>query len=491
MLANTQPIHPLPPNSALLFSLLEEKRPFFELIRCTRDLIFGFLADCPIGDGNVMKTAYIASKHEEEWNAKHEDAVACALRVFDAMEGPALRAKDLAAYDDRRYRIIFEKEVESLFTELETEYPGKDCGYIQLKREDETYQSRCLQVFLNSEPGATQQDADELLAANDVMLLRRDVCCDDALSGGRSVLGKFSHTVVSPFIHKKATAILQNEGPLEQIPTERRNIVWINSLYNLLANVNTILYGGVIKTIALQLETIMEVAIEPLEPIPNSAEIRPEVCEQLLPELKKRLTKLIEAGTFPDTFRSQRISLDNVTFISEFVDKFFTECDLVYSSLSLFLAILHLELQVAPTPLETDFARLTISPRQSLRKSAGPEYSPRYDTPRRSLNRSSPSIPDVTLSTPRSPRPQPLSSPRQSPCNSPRATGSSLSSPRTLLNPTKGRSRSSTIVRDSISPTGSPRKVATSQELYLKRQAYYNALVNTLEVFKRLARNSA
>lgn len=487
MLANTDPIHPLPANSAILFSLLEEKKPFFEFVRCTRDLIFGFLADCPIGDGNVMKTAYIASKHEDEWNLKHDDVVACAMRVFDSTEGPDLLAKNPKAYEERRYRVILEKEVESLFTELETEYPNKDCGYIQLKSDDETYLPRWHQVFLNSEVGATQEDADKLLAANDVILLRHDVCCDDDQSGGRSVLGRFSHTQVSPFIRIKAREILERHGSLERVPAEERNIVWINSLYDLLASVNTILYGSALKTVALQLG-VMGVAIEPIEAIPNTTEIRPDACERTFTQFRKHITQAIEEGKFPETYQSVKIGKDNADLISDFANKFFIESNLVYSSLSQFLTLLNIELQV---PLENEFARLTISPRQNLRRSAGPEASQRPEQQtRRPLNKSSSSLSDLMAASPRSPRPQalvsPRASPRESPKASPRTAGSSLTSPRTCVNSTKNRPTPSTVARDSTSPTGSPRKLGSSQELNTKRLAYYNVLLNTLEVFKRL-----
>ncbi len=422
----------IPQGAALPLSFLKEEEAYFEFMRCNRDLLFGFFADCPIGDKAVMRQAFINAKQIP--NERHEEQIRDRIRLFEAVEADALRQKDPEAYKDRRFRVEFEEEAKCLQQELESRYPGQDCGYVRLKEDDATYANRWLQVFLNGLHGQYHQnDVTEILGADDEALCKANICCDDDRSGGRSALGRFAMEV-SSLIKNRRNAILQDAGisleagelhkhkeALSVLAADSRNIVWINSLYDVLTNFNNAVSGGTIKQLSILL------AAKQTE-MATSGIMRPHTCKGTFSRYKALFLSRISKDRVPKQFRERSYKNETLDLIQTYTRTFFLECELLATSLSDFLTLL--EIDCIQMPLENEFSQLTVSPRPSLRKSTG-QASPRGLSVRGTL-----------------------------------ASSQSKFVP--------------------LSPRSSPRSAEVIQELTKKRREYFEILKTTCEVFSSI-----
>lgn len=234
-----------------------KEMPLFTLLNTQRNLAWGFLHLFPLGGDTVLLDAYKYFVHDK-WNAKHQDRIARTMLAFDVANGKD-REKDPIAFEDLRLRREFQEEQNCLEEELRAEFPGITCGNVTLKDQYGNWTTRWLEVFLNSENlvGQKRKDvAKKIVTSTDLQLIDYNIFAEHAKSGGRSKLGRFSQGVATS-LERKVSEILReyeivyekgslsgHEELLKKIDERFRNIIFMNSIYDLFSQSNALLQGN-------------------------------------------------------------------------------------------------------------------------------------------------------------------------------------------------------------------------------------------------------
>jgi hypothetical protein len=353
-------------DAAIPIALIGQEAEFFQFLETNRNLLFGYLSQCPIGERKVMKQAYIDSKHEKEWNEIHAKRLQEVQDQFEMTVGAELAKTNPKLYKDRKYRIVLEEEVRCVQRELQQEYEGNtDWGVVKLKEDTSTFSERWPQVLFNRYKVPEEEFEEkrkEIAKLDDFVLLWENVCL--GAGAGNTFLGNFAMEVgkcvgkVANEILKTANIPSDNPGELsryrlhlEKIPPNRRNIVLMHYFTDLLSYLLGCRNGSLCKTVPLlsdqEVPEVNKVAVETAALYASS-----------FPLFEKRYIDLIENCKNPDEKSAKEYPEYVVTTLNNsLISQSYYECNLVKNALADFLTLLQISLDIDFTKEEITRAR--------------------------------------------------------------------------------------------------------------------------------------
>jgi hypothetical protein len=474
----------LPVSAAAPLAILSQISSFCSYLNLNRNLLFGYLSQCPVGGKRALLDLYIASRKEEEWNSKHEAVLKEKTREYDVSH-PVDNSSTF--WMDRTWYILSE-ETKLVKQELAETYGGKECGYVKLRRADGSYHTRWLQVFfnqVNTPKELRKKVAAELLSADDYILIKKDAF-PTSKAGGRTDIGRLANRAI--VVLKEAVKEIDGKP----IPKEKRPIVILKQFSDLLGSINVMVSSGPLK----QLSEVLGMA-----QLPGHEKIRmliPSQYRESVVTQANEFKALVEGAKIPDDLRNRQFREDQLVRIQSAVEQFFIQAKLAYDALSSFRRLLqeNLESDFDPSVLAQAVSKLSID--TPLRRSTDRRITVVQPRPK-SLNLSQSGGLIAIPPPPRSPTPSESLSARQSstmasPRASPRAGRTPTQSPRSnsprdqamASSPRSILRKSGNPLQQETSPKHSPRADSLNSDLYLKRQEYLAILEPLQGLFKAI-----